>query len=134
MTELVNPDELALVVSWTRPAGEGQVHFQTTVKQGISEEGLHDLVDKLHSAGRRAAVHSAIETAQSHLRKTDMEESQYMFAVQGIEERNKNKQQWLTEDKNAHAQALQGVALACKTRPKIVETIKALQMELFPEE
>lgn len=88
------------------------------------------LVDSLQFAGRRFALHAALEKCENDLDHTDVAETQSMMELKALEERNKGKQQWLTEDNNKKASINQNLVAAELIRPKLNKKISKLQEEL----
>jgi hypothetical protein len=128
--ERTAPQELPLVISFTRPIGDGgSIQLQTNVVQTVSQVELDALIDKLHHAGRRIAAHAALEAANNHLDQVNVSEAANMAQVQALNTLP-DQQARLTENKNKLSAANQEIVQAGAIREKILHRIGLLMDEL----
>lgn len=127
-------DALALIISFTRPVGDGgQVHLQTTVPQNVAASDMNKLVDSLHAAGRRLSTWAALEKARNDLEHVDLSEHGSMIEAQQISAKNEGVPRMKTEDVNKLQQAQQNIVAAGEIRKKVRHKIASLLSELGQE-
>ena len=130
MTEKLG-DKLALVVSFTRPVGDGQVQFQTTVAQDIEDKHLFDLMDKFHCAGHRMALYDSLEKSKIELEQVLFTENHSLQEARLLREKAVNSSTKLTTAEHTRLdQANANVLAVPVVRNKLETAIARIQKEL----
>ncbi len=128
MTEV--GDKLALTINLQRSIGDsGGVNFVTTVPQDLDSTALNAIVDKLHAAGRRLAVHAALEVNHNELDQANLTKRMHEAQADSIEKKLLGGSK-MTVDKDALTKSREQLALIPVHIEKIDNKIAALRKEL----
>ena len=123
-------DKLALTINLQRSIGDnGGVTFVTTVPQDADAKELNSLVDKLHAAGRRLAVHAALEVNHNELEQAMLTKRMHEAQADSIEKKLLGGSK-MTVDKDSLQKSREQLALIPVHIEKIDNKIKALEEEL----